>query len=55
MDVDEGMEAIAAQIRVTKPGADVGFVCPQCERKMVGARAFAAQQKAHETQQRGWN
>jgi len=51
MPVNEGMEAMAEQVQEAKPGSDVGFICQTCERGMVGAKAFEAQQRAH----RRWN
>jgi uncharacterized protein with PIN domain len=31
------MEAIRERIEADRPKADVGFVCQECERKMMGA------------------
>jgi len=56
VNVDPGMEALAEQVQAAKgAGADVGFVCPTCERGLVGDKAFEAQQRAHEAEKRSWN
>ncbi len=55
VNVDPGMEALAEQVLAAKgAGADVGFVCPTCERGLVGDKAFEAR-RAQEADQKSWN